>query len=1146
MTKHKLCKIWGVVFLSICIYVCMLGGFVGMFETIDNSQEYFIADAATTVESYYASLEDDLNKTGTAFRSELAYLITTTQKKNTSYDELKTVYKTSDADPNKSGNIIWFYTGTSISYNGTLGSGSGATNREHVWPKNGGDAFPKESEAGSDAHHLRPAEATLNSTRSDNSFGEVPTTNNNIVKEAGRTDYPSTCYQANSTFYPGEGYRGATARILMYVQTRWGDDYNLKFVLGNGNNKTIGDIEDLMKWHLLEPPTEAEKARNEVVFGIQGNRNPFIDHPEYAEMIYCHDGQSYNDELQAVVAQYGSYLDSVTDPNVDAESITLSSTQNTLIVGESVNLTASVNPSNASKEVTWTSSNPTVASVENGRITALSAGTTTITATSVKTPSVKATATINVKALSAINITGTATKTAYTAGESFNPAGLIVTATYSDLSTAVIPNAQVQWLDGTTRATTLSMGTTTIIAKYGSIEKTITGITVAKSTTQSISITRNSFSTSGTTYGWNNWSAGGISGQAYMYPGNKNTIQMNNGKTAYFLFSNTALPGELVSVTVKTTDTSGNTSVSKTWEVRTSNSAFSQASGKTSAGTSRGTITSSAEGGTLTLNTSDKYFAINYTGSGATYISEIIIVYKAGSDDTCNHISSDWIVDEESTCNVQGSQHKECTLCGETLDSESLPLAEHKYVAGTPVAPTCTTEGYTLHTCSVCSNSVKKDIKPALTHSFGNWTSNGNGTHTRVCSNDASHKETNNCSGGVATCEDAGKCTACNAEYISAKGHKYPENWTDNGENHIKVCENDSNHVETESHSYTNACDNDCNVCGATRVTAGHSYDNECDATCNICGAGRNVTHTDENPCDNKCDNCGADIIPPCAEHTYTDECDDMCNVCSFVRDDVPHKFASDCDTICHCGESRITTTSHTWTNACDAECDLCSATRTPADHVYDNGCDTTCNVCGATRTTAGHVDLSPSDEVCDNCGESMHTHNHTSVTTAPTCENGGYTTYTCSCGNTYQADQTPAIGHSFSDWTPDGKGKETRTCSVCNKSEERTDANFDGAKAFKDAVEAVKNAKTLEEKFTAIKIALAEYKNVPEENKYSPSCTSAYTELMSEIASYNSVVNQINLDSQTATNDAIKLFAGAFSILAFAAYLLLNAFRRA
>ncbi|MBO7326831.1 MAG: endonuclease, partial [Clostridia bacterium] len=689
-----------------------------------------------------------LNKTGTAFRSELASLITRTQTHNTTYNELKNVYKTSDADPNKSGNIIWFYTGTSIPYSGTLGSGSGATNREHVWPKNGGKAFPEESEAGSDAHHLRPTEATLNSTRQDNSFGEVPQTTGNIVDEAGRTNYPNLCYQANSTFYPGEGYRGATARILMYVQTRWGDDYNLEFVLGNGSNKTIGDIEDLMKWHLLEPPTEAEKTRNEVVFGIQGNRNPFIDHPEYAEMIYCYDGQSYNDELQAVVAQYGSYLDKVTDPNVDVESITLSSTQNTLIVGESINLTASITPANASSELTWTSSNPTVASVENGKITALSAGTATITATSVKTPSVKATATVNVKALSAISITGTTSKTTYTAGESFNPAGLTVTATYSDLSTAVIPNAQVQWLDGTTRATTLSMGTTTVIAKYGTIEKTITGISVSKSTTQSISITRNSFSTSGTTYGWNNWSAGGISGQAFMYPGNKNTIQMNNGKTAYFLFSNSALPGDLVSITIKTTDTSGSTSVSKTWEVRTSNTPFSQTNGKTSAGTSRGTITSSAEGGTLAINTSDKYFAINYTGSGATYIKEIIIVYTVGADiEECQHSSSDWIPDTPSTCKVAGTRHKECTLCGETLDSESLPLADHKYVAGTPVAPTCTTEGYTLHTCSVCGKSVKKDVESALGHNYGDWTSNGDGTHTRICSNDASHKETNNCSG---------------------------------------------------------------------------------------------------------------------------------------------------------------------------------------------------------------------------------------------------------------------------------------------------------------------------------------------------------------------------------------------------------------
>ena len=1093
MTKHKLCKIWGVAFLSVCIFACMLGGFVGIFETVDYSQQQFIADAATTIESYYAPLEDDLNKTGTAFRSELASLITSTHTYLTSYSGLMSVWDDSDVDSN--GKLIQFYTGYLVSVPSNYNSG---TNREHVWPKNAGNAFDGDAErrVGSDAHHLRPANTNLNSSRGDKNFDEVPTTNSNLVTQSSGSN---PCYANSTFFYPGVGYRGATARILMYVQTRWGDEYNLKFVLGDGGNKLIGDIESLMQWHIQEPPTDEEIKRNNEIAKVQGNRNPFIDHPEYAEMIYCYDGQSYNDELQAVVAQYGSYLDSATDPDVDVEAITLSSSQSTLVVGESVVLSASISPSNAAKEITWTSSNPSVATVNNGKVTALSAGTTTITATSVKTPSVKATATINVKALSAINITGTATTTAYTAGEKFNPAGLTVTATYSDLSTATIPNTQVQWLDGSTRQSTLSVGTTSIIAKYGSIEKTISGITVKAPSNTIFTFgdngaakheDGNSFTSKTYTQGSYSLSitnASSVYDGAFDAMGNSALKVGTSTKTGSFSFT---VPNNVTSVVIYVAQYKAN------------------ATSITVNGTTHSITTSSNSGEytPITVDTSANKTVNFATTSGGKRCMIDKIEFIVAADDSCNHISSDWIVDSPSTCKVQGTHHKECTLCGETLATEALPLASHNY---------------------------------------GDWTSNGDGTHTRICSNDANHKETNNCSGGVATCESAGKCTVCDAEYISAKGHKYPENWTDNGENHIKVCQNDANHVLSESHTYTNACDTTCNICGGTRTTAGHNYDNDCDATCNICGAGRNVTHIDENPSDNKCDICGTAIIPPCAEHTYTDECDDMCDVCSFVRDNVPHKFASDCDTICDCGESRITTTSHTWTNACDAECDLCGATRTPADHVYDNGCDTTCNVCGATRTTAGHVDLSPSDEVCDNCGESMHTHNYTSVVTPPTCEDGGYTTYTCACGNTYVGNETPASGHKFSDWTPDGKGKETRTCSICNTSEEQNDADFDGAKAFKDAVEAVKNAVTLEEKFNAIKIALAEYNNVPAEYKYSSSCASAYTELMNEIASYNSVVDQINLDSQTATNDAIKLFAGAFSILAFAAYLLLKVLRR-
>ena len=248
--------------------------------------------------NYYASIDTDLR--GDALRAQIASLITSTHHTNPSYSAgLAALFEVSDINPN-TGKVIQFYTGTET--NGFTG------NREHVWPKNGGKAFPAESEAGSDGHHLRPCDNNLNSARSSLSFGEVDQTSGNLVKENGSSSYKSLCYKTSEYFYPGEGFRGQTARILMYVQTRWGDDYDLSFVLGAGSNKTIGDIETLMKWHIQEPPTEQEMYRNEKVAEYQGNRNPFIDHPEYAEMIYCHDGESYNDELQAVVETYGSYL----------------------------------------------------------------------------------------------------------------------------------------------------------------------------------------------------------------------------------------------------------------------------------------------------------------------------------------------------------------------------------------------------------------------------------------------------------------------------------------------------------------------------------------------------------------------------------------------------------------------------------------------------------------------------------------------------------------------------------------------------------------------------------------------------------------------------------------------------------------------
>lgn len=754
MFNKRTTKRIGLIFLPICVLACTLGCLVGWFAPQTTPVE--VVEAATSTEVYYdGDYYDDLNDdlTGLAFRSELADHIYHTN--NTTYDGLMSVWKKSDVDPNNPNNIIEFYTGYSVKIPSNYNSG---TNREHVWPKDAGNAFPEKSQAGSDAHHLRPANTNLNSSRGSKSFGEVAQTSSNLVSQSSGSN---PCYATSTYFYPGVGYRGATARILMYVQTRWGDDYNLSFVLGAGSCKTIGDIETLMKWHIQEPPTEAEMTRNDAIEDVQGNRNPFIDHPEYAEMIYCHDGKAYNDELQDVVETYGSYLDGSSgsgsgSTTVEPTSISLSQTNVSLIAGDSATLTATVMPTGANKSVTWTTSNSSVATVNNGVVTAKGAGTATITATSTANANVKATATVGVKAVSSLSITGTPVKTTYYAGDVFNPTGLTVTATYTDNSTVVLKNSACTWIDGVARTETLAQGSTTVICKYGNIEKTISGITVKQATTKTLTITREDFTGSGA-YSWATWSDSGISGQAFMYPGNSSCIQMNTGKDAKYIFNSTALAGGIISISIKN---NSQTTSDKTWKILTSSTPFTAMSGDPTGGTERGTLTSTTSGGKLDVNTTDTYFAIVYTDTKAVYIDEITIVYGS-QEGACAHTVGEWIIDSEATCTQKGSKHNECTKCEEVVDIVEIPMLAHSYSAWeTTTAPTCEEAGVETRTCTVCGKAETKEIE-ALGHSMGAWT------------------EIN-----APTCETAGKesstCATCGeteTREIPALGHTSSD-WT--------------------------------------------------------------------------------------------------------------------------------------------------------------------------------------------------------------------------------------------------------------------------------------------------------------------------------------------------------------------------------
>ena len=117
-------------------------------------------------------------------------------------------------------------------------------------------------------------------------------------------------------------------------------------------------------------------------------------------------------------------------------------------------------------------------------------------------------------------------------------------------------------------------------------------------------------------------------------------------------------------------------------------------------------------------------------------------------------------------------------------------------------AATCTEKAVYYKSCTVCGLSSEGTADEAtfesgepLDHDFGAWTSNGNGTHTRVCSRDASHTETDNCTGGTASCTMKAVCEVCKAEY----GEKDPEH-------HAEGCELEWVVTETEHEQKYSLC----------------------------------------------------------------------------------------------------------------------------------------------------------------------------------------------------------------------------------------------------------------------------------------------------------------------------------------------------
>ncbi len=220
---------------------------------------------------------------GDALKTELNNIID--GHSELSYEAVKDALRETDEDPNNSNNVICLYTGWSYGkYD--FGNGSEDWNREHVWSRSHGD-FEDIPPADTDIHHLRPTDASVNSAKGNRDF------DNGIIEYidgSGATD----CYKDASIWEPRDSEKGDVARMIFYMATRYegeNGEVDLEIVdyVHTAPNKEplYGNLITLLQWHQDDPVDSWETNRNDIIYGTyQGNRNPYIDHPEYVNLIW--------------------------------------------------------------------------------------------------------------------------------------------------------------------------------------------------------------------------------------------------------------------------------------------------------------------------------------------------------------------------------------------------------------------------------------------------------------------------------------------------------------------------------------------------------------------------------------------------------------------------------------------------------------------------------------------------------------------------------------------------------------------------------------------------------------------------------------------------------------------------------------------
>ena len=326
---------------------------------------------------------------------------------------------------------------------------------------------------------------------------------------------------------------------------------------------------------------------------------------------------------------------------------------------------------------------------------------------------------------------------------------------------------------------------------------------------------------------------------------------------------------------------------------------------------------------------------------------------------------------KKPTCAEPGWEaYETCDRCDYTTYQE-LPIDpnNHDLEHHEAKAATCTEKGWSAYdTCKRCDYTTYQEL-PALEHDWNDWTSNGNGTHTRTCKNDPSHTETEACSG--VGCGQTGTCSVCKGEYTAAD-HKY-ETWLYDSYEHWSYCIYCSEERRS-SHSFSEHKQSEATCVSPAKYLG----------TCSDCGFYRTYDRGDIDPNNH-------DLIRHEAKAATCTEVGwkayDTCSRCDYTTYE---ELANGGHSLTHYAAQAPTCTEIGW-------------------EAYD-----TCSRCDYTT----YVELPALG------------HDYQDEIIPRTCEDDGYTLHTCTrCADRYADTIVPHCGHWYGEWTANGDGTQRAEC---------------------------------------------------------------------------------------------------------------------